>query len=239
MLLEIVEETNRSTANIKEISELSELYNSELNSILLIGESDTSKTLSIPFYILYLIKNRGVPPEQITIMDFGPARFKRDGKAIAGRVTDYLNPFQTVYPELKKVKFISKEEKFFAPRATAKTSQGVIDMCYKNWNKARKQFKTFENNPTEALVINDLSIYLHLGSLSTIKRIKNKAKYFYANAYSGRRLLMDLGSNISSTEMILLKKFMEAVDIVFKTTHNFKVNVVEENKKLLTTTEQN
>jgi len=221
-----MEQKSQSDSNIIEITTLNQLLSNTHKSILLVGESDTSKTLSISFFILNLIKEKKVKPEVITILDFGPPKFQRSGVFIGGRVSDYLDIFASVYPDLQKVRYILKEEKFRAPRSDAKNTQHVLNLCFKNWQKAREHLKIYEKDPTAVLIINDLSIYLHMGSLSQIKRIKEKADIFFANAYSGKRLLMDMGSNISSAEIRLLKKFSESMDVTFKTTPHFNNDVV-------------
>ena len=227
-----MEKNSHSNSNILEITTLNQLFSDNYKSILLIGESDTSKTLSISFFILNLVKEKNITPEEISIIDFGPPKFQRSGVFIGGKVIDYLDIFTKKYPELQKVRYILKEDKFRAPRSDAKNTQHVLNLCFKNWQKAREHLKIYEKDPTSVLIINDLSIYLHMGSLSQIKRIKEKANIFFANAYSGKRLLMDMGSNISSAEIRLLKKFSESMDVTFKTTLIFNNEVVSKFKEL-------
>jgi glutaredoxin len=226
-------QNSHSTANIKEITELEQLYSKDYKSFLLIGESDTSKTLSLSFFILHLIKEKNFKPEEITILDFGPPKFQRAGIFIGGRVSDYLDILAKKYPELQRVKYIMKEERFRAPRSDAKNTQHVLNLCFKNWQKAREHLKIYEKEQTPVLIINDLSIYLHMGSLTQIKRIKEKATVFFANAYSGKRLIMDMGSNISSAEIRLLKKFSESVEVTYKTTPKFNESVVKKFKEII------
>ncbi len=226
---------SHTTTNIKEITSLEQLFSEEYKSFLLVGESDTSKTLSMSFFILHLIKDKKYKPEEITILDFGPPKFQRAGAYIGGRVSDYLDTLVKVYPELQRVRYIMKDERFRAPRSDAKNTQHVLNLCFKNWQKAREHLKNYERDPTPALIINDLSIYLHMGSLTQIKRIKEKATIFFANAYSGKRLIMDMGSNISSAEIRLLKKFSESVDVTYKTTQIFNDAVVSKYKQVLNT----
>ncbi len=226
-------QNSHSTANIKEITELEQLYSKDYKSFLLIGESDTSKTLSLSFFILHLIKEKNFKPEEITILDFGPPKFQRAGIFIGGRVSDYLDILTKKYPELQRVKYIMKEERFRAPRSDAKNTQHVLNLCFKNWQKAREHLKIYEKEQTPVLIINDLSIYLHMGSLTQIKRIKEKATVFFANAYSGKRLIMDMGSNISSAEIRLLKKFSESVEVTYKTTPKFNESVVKKFKEII------
>jgi hypothetical protein len=219
-------------SHIEEIYAFEDITNRDYSSVLLVGDSDTGKTLSILFFLKHLIVNEKISPQDITLLDFGPPRFTKDGISIGGKVADYIDVFANECPEIINVRYVLKEEKFRAPRSDAKNSLHLLNLCFKNWQKAREHIKKYEQNPTKVLIINDLSIYLHMGSLSQIKRVRAIPEIFFANAYSGKRLLADLGSNISSAEIRLLKKFSESMNHTYKTTDKFNSDLVRKFKKL-------
>jgi len=73
-------------------------------------------------------------------------------------------------------------------------------------------------NPTEVLLINDVTLYLQAGKLETILKCIKLTKTFLATAYYGKKLVEDFGSGISMREKLLTDKLATFMDLVVKLT---------------------
>ena len=74
----------------------------------------------------------------------------------------------------------------------------------------------FIQKPTENLVLNDVTLYLHCGELETVLKCVGLAKTFLATAYYGTKLVDDFGTGISSRERQLTNKLANVMDLVIK-----------------------
>ena len=71
-------------------------------------------------------------------------------------------------------------------------------------------------NPTEILLINDLTIYLHAGEVEDIIQLINISNTFTATAYEGEKLADDKGSGITDRERRSLDRLKGLVDEVLR-----------------------
>jgi hypothetical protein len=65
-------------------------------------------------------------------------------------------------------------------------------------------------------VVNDITLYLHLGELKTVLECIKLAKTFLATAYYDSKLAEDLGTGISLRERQLTDKLAAFMDLVVK-----------------------
>ncbi|MDH5787490.1 MAG: hypothetical protein OEZ40_04270, partial [Candidatus Bathyarchaeota archaeon] len=77
-------------------------------------------------------------------------------------------------------------------------------------------FNNFAKNPTEAIIINDITLYLHRGELKTVMKCVRLAKTFLATAYYGSKLASDLGTGISARERQMTNELATSMDLVIK-----------------------
>ena len=63
----------------------------------------------------------------------------------------------------------------------------------------------YRRYPTPFLIINDVSIFLHLGGLRYLLKVLGFAQTVLINGYQGNSLLQDLGTHISARESRLMR----------------------------------
>lgn len=168
--------------------------------LLIIGDIGTGKTLLTSLIIRDLIR-LGLA-KHITIIDMAPAR----RRGVGGYIDDYLSLEGDIkYLKVKGIKM---------PRFMGKTKEEILNYAKYNYNIIKEFIERFRANPTKILVINDLSIYLHVGPLEDIIECMRLAKTFIANSYYSINLLDDKGSGISLREKHLVEELIRYCDIV-------------------------
>jgi hypothetical protein len=167
--------------------------------ILFLGDAGSGKTGLAAQILQELMKL--VDPNQITIIDLAP---KRIGK-IGGKMTDYL--------DMSSVRYVSPEN-VHTPRLAGTSRQQVLYYAELNRRVIKPLLKCFIQNATEVLVLNDVTLYLHLGKLENVLECVRLAKTFLGTAYYGSIFDDDLGTGISSRERQLtdrLATFMDSI----------------------------
>jgi len=105
------------------------------------------------------------------------------------------------------------------PRSCGRNAKETLYYAKRNMMSLKKLLQYYLENPTEILIINDLSMYLHKGGIGVISKCIEVSKTFIGNSYYGVKLAFDHGSGISRRERRLIDKLMELVDmIIFKVT---------------------
>ncbi|RLE90046.1 MAG: hypothetical protein DRN04_15645 [Thermoprotei archaeon] len=182
-------------ANIQQLS-VSEVLNKRT---LIIGELGSGKTLLTLKLTLNLVGDGY--GKYITILDFAP---KKIGN-IGGRFLDFgFNP--------SKVFAYLAPPKVYTPRISAKSPQELLSLAVKNRENIEKIISKYLVNPTEILVINDLTLYLHAGSLELIDECIMLSKTFIANAYYGHELSFNYGTGITAKERSLIMELVKYMD---------------------------
>lgn len=170
--------------------------------VLIIGEAGSGKTKLAAKLLQELMTL--VDPEKITVVDLAP---QRTGE-IGGKLTDYANLNS-------RVEYLSPKN-VYTPRLAATSPEQVLRYAESNRKIMEPLLNDFIQNPTEVLVINDITLYLHAGELKTILRSVRLVKTFLATAYYGSKLAEDLGTGISTRERRLTDKLATFMDLVVK-----------------------
>jgi energy-coupling factor transporter ATP-binding protein EcfA2 len=168
--------------------------------ILILGESGSGKTKLAAKLAGELIAIER--PHRITIIDFAPKRTEHAG----GKLTDYV----TIPSE---VRYLTPKE-VHTPRLTGTSREQVLHLARLNRKLMEPLLDEFVQNATEVLIMNDVTLYLHLGKLERILQCARSAKTFLATAYYGSKLAKDLGTGISSREKRLTDELATFVDQV-------------------------
>jgi hypothetical protein len=145
---------------------------------ILYGETNTKKTYFTAEFVRFLVDSKNFAPKQISILDFAPQLQKFGDLKIGGRIDDF-------YPEIIQCRNISFEGGIIPPRLTAKNKQELYKFAQLNYEKTHKSLEKFSQNPTKILIINDISIYLHLGDKKYLLDIIKKTHTFFGNSYYG------------------------------------------------------
>ena len=148
----------------------------------LYGETNTGKTYFTANFVKYLLESENVNPKSITILEFGP-KFKTVNKVkIGGHIQDFYSK------SLLCVNIDTKAD-IIPPRLNARTKAELFDnICY-NYKKTSKMLSDFNEKPTPYLIINDISIYLHLGNTGELLKAIYKSNTFLGNSYYGNSLM--------------------------------------------------
>jgi len=166
--------------------------------ILILGEAGSGKTKLLAELLREL--SALLPPEKMTVIDLAPE--KTGG--VGGKLTDYANL-------INKVKYFSPV-KVYTPRLTGTSPEEVLRYAELNREIMTPLLNGFIQHPTENLVVNDVTLYLHSGELETVLKCAKLAKTFVATAYYGIRLSDDLGTGISARERQLTDKLATFMD---------------------------
>ena len=184
-------------ANIQQLS-ITDILN---RRTLIIGELGSGKTILTLKLILNLISNDY--GRHITILDFAP---KKVGN-VGGRLMDFGFNHSRVFAYLVP-------SKIYTPRISAKSPQELLDLALKNKKNIEKAIFKYLANPTEILIINDITLYFHAGSLELIDECMMVSKTFIANAYYGEKLSFDYGTGISAKERNMVLELLKYIDNV-------------------------
>jgi GTPase SAR1 family protein len=169
--------------------------------ILIIGDVGSGKTQLTAKIIESLLENKG--KDNITIIDMAPSVIPK----IGGKISLYTN--------VLKLKYLTSQN-IRAPRTEGKDKENVSSLANLNKNLIEPLIETYLNNPTEILIINDLSLYLHAGSIEKIEKCMDLANTFIANAYYGKHFSDDRGSGINEREKNLIEELMKKFDEIIR-----------------------
>lgn len=170
--------------------------------VLILGEAGSGKTKAAAKILREL--TRLVDPEEITIIDLSPPRIGE----IGGKITEYLNINSGV-------KCFSPKN-VYTPRLTGNSPEQVLHYAKLNRKSMKPLLDRFFRNATKVLVLNDVTLYLHLGQLENVLKCVRLAETFLGTAYYGLRLDKDLGTGISSRERQLTDELAAFMDLVVK-----------------------
>jgi energy-coupling factor transporter ATP-binding protein EcfA2 len=173
--------------------------------ILIIGESGSGKTKLVArlFKELTLL----IRPERITVVDLAPRRVG----GIGGKILDYAEVSS-------KVKYLSPEI-VYTPRLAGESREQVLHLARLNKKNMEPLLNQFIQSPTEALIVNDITLYLHLGRLEKVLDCVKLAHTFLATAYYGSKLANDFGAGISLNEERQTDRLATLMDSTVKIDH--------------------
>lgn len=166
---------------------------------LIVGDVGSGKTRITALIIKHFI-DMGFR-EKITIIDMAPPRIGM----IGGKIAEYIDVSSIRYFHDDRIK---------GPRFSAKTVEELFMIAENNKNIIEQFLDRYLNDPTEFLIINDLTIYLHSGSPSKIIQCISKSKTFVGNAYSGKKLYKEQFKDFDINESNKLLEIMKIIDNV-------------------------
>ncbi len=171
--------------------------------ILILGDIGSGKTRLTARIILELI--RAGYADEITIIDMAPPRIKGAG----GRLREYTGS------NIKVKKYLEPVE-VYAPRLQSRTTDEALRLAEKNREAIEPLIEEYLKSPTNILIINDLTIYLHAGSLEKILECVRRSNTMVANAYYGEKLSLNHGEVISIREKKLVEELIKYMDTVIR-----------------------
>lgn len=157
-------------------------FNSLLEKkVLLYGETNTFKTYCSAKFVQFLLEEEKIKPKRISIIDFAPNLQYIDDLKIGGKIKDY-------YDKSKLCCYLESEKEIIPPRLLAQNKRQLYENACHNYKQARNLLKKFKKNSTPILLINDISIYLHLGNRRDLMKIINMVETCVGNAYYGENI---------------------------------------------------
>ncbi|MFX1446253.1 MAG: hypothetical protein ACFFHV_22880 [Promethearchaeota archaeon] len=177
---------------------------------LLYGETNTKKTLNTARFIKFLLEEKGLNPREISILDFAPPLTIFENVRIGGKIIDY-------YKNSKKCRNLRFKGEIVPPRLTSKNLKELFENACKNYKKTSKILNEFNKNPTPLLIINDISIYLHIGNKNLLLDSIKKSSTFFGNTYYGLSIQTNFTSLFNLREKRLVEYFVKKMDYSYFT----------------------
>jgi len=174
-------------------------------STILYGETNTKKTYYTAKFVQFLIESKNVNPKDITILDFAPKLSIIKDLKIGGKIEDF-------YDESIECNNISFVGEIIPPRLNANNKKELYENALKNYNKTHETVRNFNENPTSILIINDISIYLHIGNKKYLLETIKKASTFFGNSYYGSSIKRNFATLFSLKEKRSVKFLLKRVD---------------------------
>jgi hypothetical protein len=178
---------------------------------LLYGETNTGKTYYTAKFVQYLLEIKKVTPKDISILDFAPKLAYFNNLKIGGRIQDY-------YENSIQCKNINFKGEIIPPRLNAKNKNEMYRNICHNFNKIYEIIEIYNSNPTPVLIINDISLFLHLGSNKYLINTINKSGTFFGNSYYGSSISSKFSKLISIKEKRKVESLIKNVENSFTTT---------------------
>ena len=178
---------------------------------LIYGETNTGKTFYTAKFVQYLLEIEKFEPKKISILDFAPKLAYFNNLKIGGRIQDY-------YEDSVKCNNINFEGEIIPPRLRAKNKKEIYDHLCHNFNKIYEIMEIYNISPTPVLIINDISLYLHLGSIKYLIDTINKSDTFFGNSYYGSSISSKFSKLISIREKRKVESLIKNVENSFTTT---------------------
>ncbi len=192
-------------------------FNSSLNyskfighHTFLYGEINSKKTYYTAKFIQFLIESRNFDPKEISILDFAPPlKIIKDIK-IGGKIKDF-------YENSVICNNINFEGDIIPPRLNASNRKELYENACKNYKKTFEILKIFSDSPTKVLIINDISIYLHIGNKKLLIDSIKKSNTFFGNSYYGYSIKSDFATLFSLREKRLVEYLIKKIEFSYFT----------------------
>lgn len=172
---------------------------------LLYGETDTKKTFYTAKFIDFLIESQKIDPKEISILDFAPKLMKINGLKIGGKINEF-----SAHSSICNV--IPLEREIIPARLKARNKKELYENLCHNYKITSNSLKIFNEKPTKLLIMNDVSIYLHLGDKSYLLNTINKTNTFLGNSYYGSTIKSGFGCLLSLKEQKRVEFLIKNLD---------------------------
>lgn len=170
--------------------------------VLILGEVGSGKTRMVAELLRELMLL--LDPKEITVIDMAPQKIGEVGGKLLAHV-DLVNGLRYLSPE-----------KVYAPRLLGVSRKQILEYADLNKRAIGPLLDEFIQKSTKALIINDITLYLHAGKLKKIRDCVKLAKTFLASAYYGSKLAEDRRTGISLRERQMVEKLAAHMDQVLK-----------------------
>jgi len=177
---------------------------------LIYGETNTGKTFYTAKFVQYLLEIEKFEPKKISILDFAPKSKNFKSLKIGGQLLDF-------YENCIYCNYIPFKGEITPPRLSAKNKKELYANICNNYKLTSENLLNYAQNPTPFLIINDMSIYLHLGSKTTLLEIIKKSSTFLGNAYYGTSIKSKFSGLLSVLEKKRVEYFIKNIDNSFYT----------------------
>lgn len=172
--------------------------------VLIVGEVGTGKSSLTLKLIRQAIELSKV--KEITVIDMAPSVAAFGERRIGGRLDGISNL-------MKEVVYLAPAG-ITAPRHSARTPEELLQYVLRNKQLIDSAIRTYKEKLTSILFINDVSIYLQSGDLSSILELANLSRTFVANGYYGTSLARDFDTGISKLERSMMNRLRQSMDMV-------------------------
>ncbi len=176
---------------------------------LLYGTTNTYKTYMTAKFVDFLL-DKEISPSEISILDFAPNIQHFQGLKIGGKISDFSS-------RSLKCNYLPITGEIIPPRLQSTTKSELYSYALRNFKKIRKILDSYKYNPTNILLINDISIYLHLGSKKTILTLINKSDTFFGNTYYGLTISRAYSKLFSLIERKRVKYLIDRIPNAYST----------------------
>ena len=170
---------------------------------LILGDVGTGKTTLTRRLLVEALEEAEGP---VTVLDFAPPAKVVSGLRAGGLLTG------EEHPRLRHMKSSLIE----TPRLSARSGDELVRLADHNMRITAAMLREFTLSPTEALFVNDASIYLQRGEIDCLWRAFEAAETVVANGYYGEKLKADYGTGLSSREKTLMEKLASRMDEVIR-----------------------
>ena len=178
---------------------------------LIYGETNTGKTFYTAKFIQYLLEIKKINPKDISILDFAPKLANFNNLKIGGRIQDY-------FENSVKCNNITFKGEIIPPRLKANNKEEIYRNICHNFNKLYEIMEIYNSSPTPVLIINDISLFLHLGGNKYLINTINRSDTFFGNAYYGYSINSKFSKLISVREKRKVEFLIKNVENSFTTT---------------------
>ncbi|MFX1346288.1 MAG: hypothetical protein ACFFBC_10620 [Promethearchaeota archaeon] len=172
---------------------------------LLYGETNTKKTFYTSKFIQFLVESKNISPNDISILDFAPPSTTINNLQIGGKVQDF-------YEKCNSCKNILFKGEIIPPRLNSNNKTELYHIAYENYKKTSEILDFYKNNPTPVLIINDISIYLHIGNVKPLLEVINRSNTFFGNSYYGSSITRNYATLFSLREKRQIEYLIKKVE---------------------------
>jgi len=178
---------------------------------LIYGEPSTGKTFYTAKFVQYLLEIKKIESKKISILDFAPKLAYFKNLKIGGRIQDY-------YENSVKCNNINFKGEIIPPRLKSKNKNEMYRSICHNFNKIYEIIEIYNSSPTPVLIINDISLFLHLGSNKYLINTINKSATFFGNSYYGSSISSKFSKLLSIKEKRKVESLIKIIENSFATT---------------------
>jgi hypothetical protein len=172
---------------------------------LLYGETNTKKTFYTSKFVQFLVESKNVPPNDISILDFAPPSSTINNLRIGGKIQDF-------YENCNSCNNILIKGEIAPPRLNSSNRTELYHIACENFKRTSEILHLYKNNPTPVLIINDISIYLHIGNIRQIVEAINKSNTFFGNSYYGSSIKRNFATLFSLREKRQIEYLIKRVE---------------------------